>query len=203
MKRGAVGFPISLDVEGRCALLVGGGGEALDKARRLLDAGARVRVVEAQPTDALREWARGEAHAELCERDFDEADLDEAELVFLCRQDRALAARLADEAQRRGLLLWTADDPEHSRLSMPAVARLGRARIAVTTGGAAPALAARLRERFEAELGERFATFVERLGVERERLRATEPDAEKRRARLRALLDGFELRIDVRYPDEE
>jgi siroheme synthase (precorrin-2 oxidase/ferrochelatase) len=84
---------------------------------------------------------------------------------------------------------------------MPALARLGRARIAVTTGGAAPALAGRLRAAFERDLGPEFAAFVDRLAAARDQLRRSEPDESKRRSALRALVDGFDVTIGVAYPD--
>ena len=82
---------------------------------------------------------------------------------------------------------------------MPAIARVGAARIAISTSGASPALAGRLRELLETALGERFARFVEVLAALRERAKQ-EPDEQKRRAVLQAALDGFEADVSVRYP---
>jgi siroheme synthase (precorrin-2 oxidase/ferrochelatase) len=97
--------------------------------------------------------------------------------------------------------LWCADDPAHSDLSMPAIARLGPARIAVSTAGQSPALAARLRQIFEAQLGERFGRFVEALGALRAELRREEPSVQARHARLRAAADQLDLTVTARYPD--
>src|SRR5262249_1866069 len=99
----------------------------------------------------------------------------------------------------RGVLVWCCDNSSHSDFAMPAIARVGAARIAISTSGASPALAGRMRELLEPALGERFARFVEVLAALRERAKQ-ESDAENRRAVLQAALDGFELDVSVRYP---
>jgi siroheme synthase-like protein len=136
----------------------------------------------------------------LRQRAFQDEDVAVADLVLVCESDEELVQRASRAAAEAGAAFWANDRPELSQLAMPALVRLGRARLAISTGGAAPALASRLRACFERDLGEEFAAFVERLGVERERLLESEPDPERRRERLRALVDGFDLRITVRYP---
>jgi precorrin-2 dehydrogenase/sirohydrochlorin ferrochelatase len=84
---------------------------------------------------------------------------------------------------------------------MPAIARLGAARIAISTSGGSPALSSRMREAFEAALDGEFACFVDELAALRERLKKDEPDPVRRRAELQRALDGFELELRVRYPD--
>ena len=91
------------------------------------------------------------------------------------------------------------DDPPHSDLAMPAIAKLGAARIAVSTSGASPALAGRLRAALEKPLGERFAKFVELLGALRERGKQ-DADEARRRATLQAAVEGFDVDVNVRYP---
>jgi precorrin-2 dehydrogenase/sirohydrochlorin ferrochelatase len=83
---------------------------------------------------------------------------------------------------------------------MPAIARLGRARLAVSTGGGAPALAKRMREQLEAALDNpRFRQFVDALAELRQEL--DDPDFETRREKLTQAIDQFELVLSVRYPD--
>ena len=199
MRRDAIGFQVSLDVEGRHALVLGGGAEAADKAQRLSDGEAWVTVITPAPGPevlALVEAGR----AMLRQRAFLAEDAASADLVLVCEPDEELARQASRAAAETGAAFWANDRPELSQLAMPALARLGRARLAISTGGAAPALAARLRACFERDLGEEFAAFVERLGVERERLLESEPDPERRRERLRALIEGFDVHITVRYP---
>lgn len=202
MRGDAIGLQVTLDVEGRHAVVVGGDGEAEDKVGRLLDGGARVTVVAREAAAALHGLAR-EGRIALFPRAFATGDLNDADLVLVCERDEALAELVRDAAEARGLAVWACDDPARSHLAMPALARLGRARIAVSTGGAAPALASKVRAALERGLGARFAAFVDELGRARERLKLEEPDAARRRERLRALVERFELHVEARYPDDE
>lgn len=200
MRRESVGLQVSLDVEGKRALVIGGGPEAADKTERLLDAGAWVTVVAPIAGPAVaRMGAEGRVH--LVRREFLPGDVNAADVVLVCLPDPALARRVAEAADQVGAAFWAADDPEPSHLAMPALARLGRARIAISTGGAAPALASKLREALERDLGSTFAAFVDRLGAERERILAEVPDQEERRRLLRALVEGFEVKVEVKYPE--
>jgi siroheme synthase (precorrin-2 oxidase/ferrochelatase) len=98
------------------------------------------------------------------------------------------------------VLFWACDDPAHSDLALPAIARLGAARVAVSTGGNSPALSARLRAALETGLGEDFARFVDELGRLRARVQSDEPDRDRRRAALTDALDDFAVELRVRYP---
>jgi siroheme synthase-like protein len=178
VKAEALGLPVTLDVEGAAVLVVGDNEEALRKEALLAEAGAQV----------------------LRAASFEVAQLDGKRLAFLCPVDPALAARMHAEAKSRGVLFWACDVPEHSDFAMPAIARAGAARLAISTSGRSPALAARLREALEAGLGESFARFVEALGQARLEVRDQEPSFEKRRDKMRALLDGLVIELRVRYP---
>jgi len=200
MKRDAMGLQVSLDVDGRHAVVVGGGDEAEDKIARLLDGGARVTVLAKQASAAIGALARAGRLA-LYPREFQPGDLNDADLVLVCERDGALAERAYAAAEERGVAAWACDDPERSHFAMPALARVGRLRLAVSTGGAAPALASKIRAAIERDLDGAVAAFVDRLGRERERLLREEPDPAVRRERLRALVDGFELRLSVEIPE--
>lgn len=181
MRADALGLPITLDVEGLRVVVVGDDEDAAHK--RALAAASGADVAEVAPAA------------------FAEPALDGARLVLYTGHDAAVAARVAQAARARGALVWCSDDPARSDLAMPAVARLGQARIAVATAGAAPALSSRVRRALEAGLGEKFARFVEALGELRARVQREEPDFARRRARLTEALDGFALEIRARYPD--
>ncbi len=114
-------------------------------------------------------------------------------------RDAALAERAQAAARARGVLIWCCDDPPHSDFAMPAIARVGAARLAISTSGASPALAGRMRAALESGLGEKFAQFVEVLAALRDRAKE-EPDEARRRATLLAALEGFELDVSARYP---
>jgi precorrin-2 dehydrogenase/sirohydrochlorin ferrochelatase len=176
------GFPVTLELAGARVLVIG--------------------EVAAADADGQRKLTLlREAGATVDERDaFDPALLDGARVVIVFARDPSLAKKVHQAARARGVLCWCADDPAHSDFTMPAIARLGAARIAISTAGGSPALSARLRETFEAALDGEFARFVDELTALRERLKTSEPDPARRRAELARLLDGFEVDLKVRYP---
>lgn len=151
-------YPIFLDLSGKTCLVVGEGHEIAGKVRGLVDAGATVRYVnpravasiEALATAGLISWER---------REFEEHDLDGCFLAIADCEDNAAIFRLA-EASR--VLVNAVDDPQHCRFSFGSVHRRGDLTIAISTNGAAPALAVRLRERLEREIG---AEYGELLGM--------------------------------------
>jgi siroheme synthase-like protein len=200
MKATARGLAVTLDVEGAWVVVVGGDEEAERKVELLLDAGARVRLFATVLGPGLETWVAAGA-LEHHPREPEPADLDGARLVLVALRDSELARQIYDAARARGVLCWSCDDPGASDLAMPAVARLGSARFAVSTSGQSPTLAGRLRTILEDSLGERFARFVELLGALRDRVQREEAEPARRRALLQAALDGFELELTARYPE--
>jgi siroheme synthase-like protein len=199
MKRDEVGLQVTLDVDGKRALVVGGGDEALDKVERLLDGGAVVTVVARDPGSALTGLAE-RGRLLLLQREFFPADVREADLVLICDRDPQLAERAHAVCDAEGAALWVVDDPARSHFAMPALARAGKLRVAVSTSGASPALAGAIRAALERDLDARFRAFLDQLAAERARLLAEEPDPAARRERLRALVAGFDLRLALTYP---
>jgi precorrin-2 dehydrogenase/sirohydrochlorin ferrochelatase len=129
-----------LDLSGRGCLVVGGGRVGLEKARGLLEAGARVTVVAPEIEPELLDLP-----VESIQRRYASGDLDERWLAVAATPDRAVNRRVFADAERRGIFCNVADDPELCSLILPAVHRLDPIAVAVSTGGASPALAQRLR----------------------------------------------------------
>jgi siroheme synthase (precorrin-2 oxidase/ferrochelatase) len=178
------GFPVTLELDGERVMVIGAATD--DESRRKLE--------------LLREsGALVDEHATL-----DAAallSLGGARLAVVLTRDPQLAAEVHATAHGLGVLTWCADDAEHSDFTMPAIARLGAGRIAISTAGGSPALAQRMREAFEAALGPEFARFVDALGQLRAHIRETRADPAERRTELRRALEGFQLSLSVRYPD--
>jgi precorrin-2 dehydrogenase/sirohydrochlorin ferrochelatase len=194
------GFPISLDVKGWPVLVIGGDDEAAEKTMRLLDAGAKVTAVSPALNETMRKLA---ASAKIIHRGrhFRATDVESAILVLnLVRGDRELSQSLMALAREQKFLLWSVDQPNSSNVIMPAVVNCGHLRVAVSTSGQAPALSGFIKEDLEKIFGQDFAAFLGWLGELRERAKADEPDAEKRRQLLREALDGFHLHGKIQYP---
>lgn len=167
-------YPLALDLSNRRCVVIGGGSVAERKVHGLLAAHALTCVISPQITPALRRLAE-ERRITLHEREMMLADLDDAALVIAATDDAAENARVAQPAREYGAWVNTVDDPGNSDFIAPAVVRRGDLMIAISTGGASPALAAALRRRLEAQFGDEYAALVELLGGLRERAKAVIP----------------------------
>jgi precorrin-2 dehydrogenase/sirohydrochlorin ferrochelatase len=193
-------FQVSLDVEGRPCLMVGGGAEAEEKTGRLLDAGARVTVVSPEATAQLEAWA-DEGRIALARRRYEDSDLDGIYLaVNTVKSDPALSRRIFERCEAQRILISAYDQPEDSNFVMVALVRSGWLRVAFATGATSPALARTLREEFERLFDAEFGAFTEYLAAMRRRLEAAMPKGAARSARLRALVEGLRVRGEVVYP---
>ncbi|MDF1614262.1 precorrin-2 dehydrogenase/sirohydrochlorin ferrochelatase family protein [Desulfurivibrio dismutans] len=141
-------FPVCLQLEQRPCIVVGGGEVARRKVEGLLACGAAVKVVSPQlQGDLARRQAAGEI--DWLAREYREGDLAGAFLVIAATDDQDVQARVHAEAERDNLLLNVADVPKWCNLILPAVVRRGEMTIAISTGGASPALAGKLRRELE------------------------------------------------------
>jgi precorrin-2 dehydrogenase / sirohydrochlorin ferrochelatase len=129
-----------LDLTGRSCLVVGGGRVGTEKARGLLECGARVTVVAPDIVDELRDLA-----VEWIQSRYASWDLDGRWLVVAATPDRDVNRQVYADAERLGIFCNVVDDPELCSLILPAVHRVDPIAVAVSTGGASPALAQRLR----------------------------------------------------------
>lgn len=156
--------------------MVGAGPVGLEKATGLVECGARVTVVAPRAVagfDALDvEWLA---------REYDPADLDGQFLVIAATSNEELNRRVFADAEACGLLCNVADVPELCSFILPAVHREGPIAVAVSTGGASPALAQLLRSRIAAQIGPKEALVAERLRVLRPWAKRTFPTYEERR----------------------
>lgn len=140
-------FPAFLKLAGRKVLVVGGGPMAAAKVAPLQQAGAVIHVVAPVICPALDLTAV----TSFVRREFRPEDLDGVWLVVAAATS-AVNREVAAEAARRRLFVNAVDDPENATVYLGGVVRRGGATIAISTDGAAPALAGLLREALDAAL---------------------------------------------------
>jgi len=172
-----------LDLRGRRCVVVGGGGVGLEKAKGLLACGADVLVV------SLR------FRKELCALDatlrrgaYRQSDLDEAFLVIAATSDRSTNEQVHRDAEARGMLCNVADVPDLCNFILPAVHREGPIAVAVSTGGASPALAKRIRSDVAAIVTPEHAELARKLAEMRPSVKERYPSYEERRAFFESLV---------------
>jgi len=179
-------YPIFLDLSGKKCLVIGEGHEIAGKVQGLVDSGARVSYVNPRAEPAIQALAAtGQVSWE--RRNFAELDLDGCFLAIADCEDNAEIFRLAEERQ---VLVNAADDHKHCRFSFGSVHRQGDLTVAISTNGVAPALAVRLRERMERELGSEYAELLRMLKDVRAELGARVADFSTRRALWYRIVDS-------------
>jgi len=147
-----------IDLTGRRVLVVGAGEVALEKVQGLLAAGAAVTVVAPQITPAL-----AELDVTLVRRGYRADDLDGAFLVVAATSATSVNRRVFRDAEARCLLCNVVDVPELCSFILPAVHRQEPIAVAVSTGGASPALAQHLRDRIAEVVRPEHAELADRL----------------------------------------
>jgi len=163
-------YPVFLELKGVRCVVIGGGAIAEGKVRGLLAAGADVMVVSPSLTPSLAEAAR-EGRLSHRARPYGYGDLDGVTLAFAATGDAVVNAAVAAEGTHRGVWVNAADDPAHCDFILPAVVRRGDLTVAVSTGGASPAVARAVKEELERHLGPEYTTLVEVAGAVRRTLR--------------------------------
>lgn len=160
-------FPVNLNLAGRPVLVVGGGRIALRKVQQLLVAGADITVLAPVIVDELRELP-----VRILQREYAAGDVDGFRLVVTATGVLHVDQQIFDECEALGTWVNSADDPARCTFTLPAVMRRGDLMVAVSSGGASPALASFLRARLEEQIGPEFARVVELLAAERARVHA-------------------------------
>ena len=183
------GLPVTLVVEGRRCVVVGGGAVAARKVDLLRRAGGAVFVVAPRLADELRALV---SENRICHaaRAFAPRDLAGAVLAVAATGDRAVNAAVAAAAGKRGIPVNVVDDPALCTFTMPAIVERGPVSVAVATGGASPTLARRLRAAIERALPHGIGALADFAAAHRRAVKAALPDVEARRRFWDEAFDG-------------
>jgi precorrin-2 dehydrogenase/sirohydrochlorin ferrochelatase len=173
-------YPAILDIAGRTAVVIGAGKVGEGKIEGLLAGGARVRVISLTATDTVRRWAR-EGRIELEQRAYETADLDGAFMVIAATENNATNVRVFEDAEARQMLCNVVDVTHLCNFILPSIVRRGDLAIAVSTGGASPAMARRIRLSLGECYSDEYAVAMELLGSLREELKEMYPAADDRK----------------------
>jgi precorrin-2 dehydrogenase len=169
-------LPLSLDVTDRLAVVIGGGPVGRRKASAVMAAGGHVRMVCLEPRPAEMEDPRLEWRTAA----YKPEHLSGAALVFAAGPAE-LNAQVVADARARSIWVNAASEPMTGDFFLPATVRRGDFVLAISSGGAAPALAQIVRERLEAEFDETFGVWVSLLAELRPLVMERITDDEKRR----------------------
>ncbi len=183
-------YPIFLNnLKGRRCLIIGAGHEADRKAQGLVACDADVMVI----APALSEGLQGffdEGRIAWRARSYKQGDLKDAFLAIAVDPHAPFNQDLWEEAEAEKVLLNAMDDTPHCSFVAGSVVQRGPLVISISTSGCAPALSVRLRQRFEAEFGPEYSTFLEHMRRLRPEMAARFTAFEERRKRWYELVDS-------------
>jgi siroheme synthase-like protein len=174
-------FPIYLNLSGKRVVVIGGGEVAERKVASLSGTDAAITVISLTLTSQLLTLSKSNA-INWQKRSYVPGDCSDATLVFSATDDPNVNHQVWEEATQAGILINTADQPSLCDFIMPAVVRRGELAVAISTGGASPALAATLREQLSEALGTEYEELLEILSQARPEIQQRFQDERDRKA---------------------
>jgi siroheme synthase-like protein len=190
-------YPVYIELRGQPCVVIGGGKIAEGKVEGLLAARANVTVISPDLTVHLRELVEEKKITYLA-RTYQPGDLTGAFMVICATDQAEVNHQVWQEASANRQLVNVVDDTPRCNFIAPSILRKGDLTIAISTSGKAPALAVRLKERLQRELGPEYERFLELAGELREPLARHIPEFETRKALWYELVDSEILDILAR-----
>jgi len=187
-------YPVYIQLRDQACVVIGGGKIAEGKVEGLLAAEAKITVISPDLTQRLQELVEQEQIAYLA-RVYRSGDLTGAFMVICATDQVDINHQVWQEANSNHQLVNVVDDTPRCNFIAPSILRKGDLTIAISTSGKAPALAVRLKERLQREIGPEYERFLELAGELREPLARSIPDFETRKTIWYELVDSEILEV--------
>jgi precorrin-2 dehydrogenase / sirohydrochlorin ferrochelatase len=179
-----------LKLTGRRCLVVGGGEIGLEKVEGLLACDAQVTLIAPAAEATLEHYAR-EGSIEWERRPYGGAkDLEGAFMAIAATDDTDVNIAVYEDAERRAMLVNVVDVPPLCNFILPAIVRMGPLAIAISTAGASPALAKRMKREIEGQFGEPYARLAVLLNEARGWAKGTLPTYRQRKEFFEGIVGG-------------
>jgi precorrin-2 dehydrogenase/sirohydrochlorin ferrochelatase len=178
-----------LRLSGRRCVVVGGGDVGLEKVEGLLACGGDVVLVAPEAIPPLRELAE-EGSIRWERREYRTEDLEGTFIVIAATSDTEVNIRVFEDAERRAMLVNVVDVPPLCNFILPAIIRTGPLAIAISTAGASPALAKRIRDEIADEYAEPYARLAVLLNEVRGWAKGSLPTYQDRKAFFESIVNG-------------
>jgi len=178
-----------LRLRGRRCLVVGGGEVGLEKVEGLLACDADVTLVAPEADPALVQLAL-EGSIRWERRDYEAADLEGCLIAIAATDDTDVNIRVFQDAESRAMLVNVVDVPPLCNFILPAIVRTGPLAVAISTAGASPALAKRMKREIGELFGEPYARLAILLNDARGWAKATLPTYQDRKEFFESIVNG-------------
>jgi siroheme synthase-like protein len=169
--------------------VIGGGNVGLEKVEGLLACGADVTLVAPEAHPELTQLAL-EGSIRWEQREYRSEDLDGCLIAIAATADTDVNIRVFEDAERRAMLVNVVDVPPLCNFILPAIVRTGPLAIAISTAGASPALAKRMKREISEQFGEPYALLAVILNEARGWAKATLPTYQDRKEFFEAIVNG-------------
>jgi len=178
-----------LKLKGRRCLVVGGGEVALEKVENLLLCDGDVHVVAPEVVPELARYA-DEGSITWDQREVHDGDLDGTFLAIAATNQTDVNIAVSESAERRAMLVNVVDVPPLCNFILPAIERSGPLAIAISTAGASPALAKRMKREIAETYGEPYARLAVILNNHRGWAKGTLPTYQDRKEFFEGIVNG-------------
>ncbi len=192
-----------LRLSGRRCVVVGGGEIGLEKVEGLLACDGEVTLIAPTALEALQAYAR-EGSIRWEQRPYaGPADLEGVFMAIAATDDTDVNIAVYDDAERRAMLVNVVDVPPLCNFILPAIVRTGPLAIAISTAGASPALAKRMKREIEGQFGAEYARLAILLNEVRGWAKGTLPTYQDRKEFFEGIVGGAPDPIALLRADEE
>jgi siroheme synthase-like protein len=178
-----------LKLTGRRCLVVGGGEIGLEKVEGLLACNGDVTLIAPEAVPELEQLAR-EGSIAWERREYRPGDLERAFMVIACTDDTDVNIAVYNDAEARAMLVNVVDVPPLCNFILPAILRTGPLAIAISTAGASPALAKRMKAEIAEHFGEEYARLAVILNGVRGWAKSTLPTYQDRKQFFEGIVNG-------------
>jgi precorrin-2 dehydrogenase / sirohydrochlorin ferrochelatase len=179
-----------LKLKGRRCVVVGGGEIGLEKVEGLLACDGEVTLIAPRAHPALQELSQ-EGSIGWEQRDYvGPQDLEGVFMAIAATDDTEVNIRVWEDAERRAMLVNVVDVPPLCNFILPAIVRTGALAIAISTAGASPALAKRMKREIAAQFGPEYARLAELLNDVRGWAKGTLPTYNERKEFFEGIVNG-------------
>lgn len=164
-------------------MIIGGGRVAERKILSLIPTGVKIKVISPDLTEKLLELSQEEKFIWI-KRPYQRGDLEGAFLVIAATNDPQVQEKVFQEAEERAIPCNVVDKPEFCTFIVPSTIKRGDLVVAISTGGASPAVARRLRETLENLFPEEYALYLKLMKAIRKELLSKDLDPLEKEEKL-------------------
>ncbi|MFY9488815.1 MAG: bifunctional precorrin-2 dehydrogenase/sirohydrochlorin ferrochelatase, partial [Solirubrobacterales bacterium] len=178
-----------LKLKGRKSVVVGAGMIGLEKIEGLLACDGDITVIAPEAEPAVQELAR-EGTVTWEQRPYESTDVEGAFMIIAATNDTDVNIRVFNDAEARGMLVNVVDVPPLCNFILPAITRSGPLAIAISTAGASPALAKRMKREIGELFGDAYADLAIILNDVRGWAKGTLPTYDDRKDFFESIVNG-------------